>query len=171
MQDNLRGRLIQTPISHDSNPGPGNVKQGSSGHSPPWQWSVAGKQYLIQWEHSENETRKPEKGQKSQKPKSRIGVNFSPRPISSRANSWFEVYANQFSIPRRMRGGVEGQCGRAFLSLPRLLGVPDWRLHWEHKQEKRLLWEPLGPLIFLWGRSAQWSPNSLFVLSPDVNLF
>lgn len=79
-------------LSEDSNPGPGNVKQGSSGYSPPWQWSVAGSQYLIQWEHSENGTRKREKGQKLQRPNPRMGANFSPRQISARANSWSGVY-------------------------------------------------------------------------------
>lgn len=79
-------------LSEDSNPGRGNVKQGSSGHSPPWQWSVSGRQYLIKWEHSENGTKKREKGQKSQKPNPRIETNFSPRQVSARANSWFGIY-------------------------------------------------------------------------------
>lgn len=35
-----------------------------------------------------------------------------------------------------MHSGVEGQCGRAFLSLPRLLGVPGWRLHWEQTEKE-----------------------------------
>lgn len=97
-------------LSEDSHPSPGNVKRGSSGHSPPWQWSVARRQYLIQWEHSENGTRKREKGQKSQKPNSRIGANFFPRQISARANSCFGVCPKQFPSPRRMgwgRGGVD----------------------------------------------------------------
>lgn len=92
-------------LSEDSHPSPGNVKRGSSGHSPPWQWSVARRQYLIQWEHSENGTRKREKGQKSQKPNSRIGANFFPRQISASANSCFGVCPKQFPSPKRMGWG------------------------------------------------------------------
>lgn len=106
-------------LSEDSNPGPGDVKQGSSGHHPPWQGSVPGRQYLIQWEHSENGTRKHEKGQESQKPNLRMGANFSPRQISARANSWFGVYLKQFSNPRRK--GVQGS---VWMCPP----FPDWTL-------------------------------------------
>lgn len=134
-------------LSPDSNPGPGNVKRGSSGHSPPWQWSVAGRQYLIQWEHSENGTRKREKDQKSQKPNPRIGANFSPRQISARANSCFGVCPKQFSRTRRMKWG------RASVDVPSFSWPGSWKPKvggWSgNKQEWRLLREPLVSLPFL----------------------
>lgn len=74
-------------LSEDSNRGPGNVKQGSSGHHPPWQQSVPGRQYLIHCKHSENGMRKNERSQEPQKSNLRIGANFSPRQISARAKS------------------------------------------------------------------------------------
>lgn len=130
-------------LSEDSHPSPGNVKRGSSGHSPPWQWSVARRQYLIQWEHSENGTRKREKGQKSQKPNSRIGANFS--------KSKFLLWSLSKTIPQPKKDGVgEGRCRRAFLSLARLW-EPKVGGYSGTKQEWRLWWEPLVPLPFLWG--------------------
>lgn len=65
-------------LSEDSNPGLGNVKQGSSGHHPPWQWSVPERQHLIHCKCSENGTRKHEKGQESQKPNLRMGQISPP---------------------------------------------------------------------------------------------
>lgn len=124
-------------LSEDSNPGPGNVKQGSSGHHPPWQQCARETiSHPLQtfWKWDEKAWERP--GITKAKPKD--GGKFLPQENFSKSQVLIWGLSKATLQSKKDRDG-EGSVDSTLLSLAELLGVQGWRLQWASPGKKAVV--------------------------------